>query len=251
MSGHSKWSSIKHKKGAADAKRGKVFTRLTRAIIVAAREGGGNPDMNSTLANAIQKAKDNNMPADTIQRAIKRGTGELEGMTFEQVTYEGYGPGGVAVMVDVLTDNRNRSAADIRNIFARAGGNLGATGSVAWMFERMGVILVPKNGSIDEDDLLGIAIEAGAEDMTAEDDQFQIVCDPADLMAVRGTLEENDITFSSAEVTMLPKSTQKLDADTAKKALRLMDALEEHDDVQEVYSNFDIPADVMEQVAGE
>jgi len=251
MSGHSKWSSIKHKKGAADAKRGKVFTRLTRAIIVAAREGGGNPDMNSTLANAIQKAKDNNMPADTIQRAIKRGTGELEGMTFEQVTYEGYGPGGVAVMVDILTDNRNRSAADIRNIFARAGGNLGATGSVAWMFERRGVILVPKDGGVDEDDLLGIAIEAGAEDMTAEDDQFQIVCDPADLMAVRSTLEENDITFSSAEVTMLPKSTQKLDADTAKKALRLMDALEEHDDVQEVYSNFDIPADVMEQVAGE
>jgi YebC/PmpR family DNA-binding regulatory protein len=172
-------------------------------------------------------------------------------MTFEQVTYEGYGPGGVAVMVDILTDNRNRSAADIRNIFARAGGNLGATGSVAWMFERRGVILVPKDGGVDEDDLLGIAIEAGAEDMTAEDDQFQIVCDPADLMAVRSTLEENDITFSSAEVTMLPKSTQKVDADTAKKALRLMDALEEHDDVQEVYSNFDIPADVMEQVAGE
>jgi len=184
---------------------------------VAAREGGGNPDMNSTLANAIQKAKDTNMPADTIQRAIKRGTGELEGMTFEQVTYEGYGPSGVAVMVDVLTDNRNRSAADIRNIFARAGGNLGATGSVAWMFERTGVILVPKDGRIDEDDLLGIAIEAGAEDMTAEDDQFQIVCDPADLMTVRGTLDENEIAFTSAEVTMLPKSTQKLDAGAAKK----------------------------------
>jgi len=249
MSGHSKWASIKHKKGAVDAKRGKLFTRLARAIIVAAREGGGNPDMNSALANAVQKAKDNNMPADNIQRAIKRGTGELEGVTYEQVTYEGYGPSGVAVIVEVLTDNRNRSAADIRNIFSRAGGNLGATGSVGWMFERKGIILVPKDGAIGEDDLLGIVIEAGAEDMTSEDDQFQIVTDPADLMAVRAALEAGEVAFTSAELTMLPKSVQSLDAGTAKKVLRLMDALEDHDDVQEVYSNFDIPAEVMEQVA--
>lgn len=207
--------------------------------------------MNNALANAVQKAKDNNMPADNISRAIKRGTGELEGMTFEQVTYEGYGPSGVAVMVEVLTDNRNRSAADIRNIFSRAGGNLGATGSVAWMFERKGIILVPKAEGLGEDDLLGIVIDAGAEDMTAEDDQFEIVCDPVDLMTVRAALENSQIAFSSAEATMLPKSMEKLDAVAAKKVLRLIDALEEHDDVQEVYANFDISADVMEQVAGE
>ncbi len=250
MSGHSKWSSIKHKKGAVDAKRGKLFTRLTRAIIVAAREGGGNPDMNSALANAIQKARDNNMPADNIQRAVKRGTGELEGVIFESVTYEGYGPSGVAILVEVLTDNRNRSAADMRNIFSRAGGNLGASGSVAWMFDRKGVILVPKDGSVAEDALLAIVIDAGAEDMTSEDDQFQIVCDQADLMKVRQALEGSGVEFVSAEATMLPKSTQELDAVTAKKVLRLMDALEEYEDVQEVYSNFDISAEVMEQVAG-
>ena len=205
--------------------------------------------MNSALANAVQKAKDNNMPADNIQRAIKRGTGELEGVTYEQVTYEGYGPSGVAVIVEVLTDNRNRSAADIRNIFSRAGGNLGATGSVGWMFERKGIILVPKDGAIGEDDLLGIVIEAGAEDMTSEDDQFQIVTDPADLMAVRAALEAGEVAFTSAELTMLPKSVQSLDAGTAKKVLRLMDALEDHDDVQEVYANFDIPEEVLEEAA--
>lgn len=251
MSGHSKWHSIRHKKGAQDAKRGKLFTRLTHAIIVAAREGGGSPDTNTALAHAIQKARDNNMPADNIGRAIKRGTGELEGMTFEHVTYEGYGPSGVAIMVEVLTDNRRRSAADMRNIFSRAGGNLGATGSVAWMFERKGVILVPKDGSLDEDELLATVVDAGAEDMTTEDDQFQIVCDPADLMAVRAALEGHGIAFASAEQTMLPQSTQELDADVAKRVLRLMDALEEHDDVQEVYANFDIPAEVMERVAVE
>lgn len=251
MSGHSKWASIKHKKGAQDAKRGKLFSRLARAIIMAAREGGGNADMNAALANAVQKAKDANMPADNIDRAIKRGTGELEGVSFEHVTYEGYGPSGVAILVDALTDNRRRSAADMRNIFTRSGGNLGAGGSVAWMFERKGLVLVPRDGSIDEDDLLGMVIDAGAEDMTSEEDHFEIVTAPEDLMQVRGALEQNEVAFTSAEQTMVPKSTQKLDATSAKKVLRLMDALEEHDDVQEVYSNFDIPADVMEQVAAE
>lgn len=206
--------------------------------------------MNSALATAIQKAKDNNMPAENIQRAVKRGTGELEGVTYEPVTYEGYGPSGVAILVEALTDNRNRTAADMRNIFSRSGGNLGASGSVAWMFDKKGVILVPTDGAVDEDDLLGIVIDAGAEDMRSEDDQFEIVSDAADLGKVRAALEENDIGFTSAEVTMLPKSTEQLDVSTAKKVLRLMDALEEQDDVQEVYSNFDIPADVMEEIAG-
>ncbi|RJQ50809.1 MAG: YebC/PmpR family DNA-binding transcriptional regulator [Actinobacteria bacterium] len=251
MSGHSKWHSIKHKKGAVDAKRGKLFTRLTRAIIVAAREGGGNPDMNSALANAIQKAKENNMPADNIQRAIKRGTGELEGVSYEPVLYEGYGPSGVAVMVEALTDNRNRTAADIRNIFSRSGGNLAGSGSVAWMFDKKGVVLVPKQGAPDEDDLLGVVLEAGAEDMRSEDDQFEIVSAPADLSKVREALAASGIQFTSAEQMMMPKTTERLDAATAKKVLRLMDALEDQDDVQEVYANFDIPDDVMEQVAGE
>ncbi len=187
MSGHSKWHSIKHKKGAVDAKRGKLFTRLTRAIIAAAREGGGNPDMNSALANAIEKAKAANMPNDNIQRAIKRGTGELEGASYEHVLYEGYGPAGVAVMVEALTDNRNRTAADVRNIFSRAGGNLAGSGAVAWMFDKKGVVLVPKD-NLEEDELLAIVLDAGAEDVRTEDDQYEILSDPSDLSKVRGAL---------------------------------------------------------------
>jgi len=244
MSGHSKWAQIKHKKIKEDAKRGRIFSRLSRAIMVAAKEGGGNPDLNPTLAAAIQKAKDYNMPHENIERAIKRGTGELGEARFEHIIYEGYGPNGVAIMVHVLTDNRKRAAADIRSIFSRHQGNLGATGCVSWMFDKKGHILINKGEGIDEDELLIITIEAGAEDIKAQNDHYEIITFPADLIGVRKTLEEHGITPDSAEITMLPKSTVKLNKEEAKKVLRLMDALEEHDDVQEIYANFDIPDEI-------
>ncbi len=252
MSGHSKWHSIKHKKSKEDVKRGKMFSKLSRAITVAAREGGGIPDGNATLALAVQKAKDYNMPAATIERAIKKGTGELGGAeSFEKIIYEGYGPAGVAVMVDVMTDNRNRTASDIRNIFSKYGGNLGTTGCVAWIFDRKGVILVGMEEAIDEDKLLSVVIEAGAEDMKSEDDHFEIITDPVDLKTVRDALENAGINFTSALVTMLPKDMVKLSKGDAKKALKLMDALEDHDDIQDVYSNFDIPDEVMDELINE
>jgi YebC/PmpR family DNA-binding regulatory protein len=251
MSGHSKWSSIKHKKGAEDAKRGQLFSKLSRGIMVAAKEGGGNPDMNVSLANAIEKAKSYSMPKENIERAIKRGTGESGGVVFENITYEGYGVNGVAVMVDVMTDNRNRAAADVRRIFNRAGGSLGTSGSVNWMFERKGVILVNRDTGVEEDDLLEIALEAGAEDMNAEDDQFEITTDAEGFRGVLEILQAKEIAFVSAEITMLPKNTVQLDKDGAKKILRLIDALEENDDVQEVYSNFDIPDEVLEELSRE
>lgn len=251
MSGHSKWSSIKHKKGAEDAKRGQLFSKLSRGIMVAAKEGGGNPEMNVSLANAIEKAKSYSMPKDNIERAIKRGTGESGGVVFENITYEGYGVNGVAVMVDVMTDNRNRAAADVRRIFNRAGGSLGTTGSVGWMFERKGVIMVNRETGVDEDDLLEIALEAGAEDMNAEDDQFEITTAAEGFRGVLEILQAKEIAFVSAEITMLPKNTVQLDKDGAKKILRLIDALEENDDVQEVYSNFDIPDEVLEELSRE
>ena len=251
MSGHSKWSSIKHKKGAADAKRGKLFSKLSRAIIVAAREGGPDPEANATLAAAIQKARDSSMPKDNIERAVARGAGATADAAeaFETVTYEGYGPGGVAVYVEVLTDNRNRTAAEVRHIFARNDGNLGTSGSVAWLFERKGVVLVPAGG-VDEDDLMLAAADGGAEDVELDGSSYQVTSAPDDLAAVRAALEGAGVAYESAELTMLAKTTVAVeDEATAKKLLRLMDALEDSDDVQAVHANFDIPEGMLEEVA--
>ncbi|MBI5869594.1 MAG: YebC/PmpR family DNA-binding transcriptional regulator [Actinobacteria bacterium] len=248
MSGHSKWSSIKHKKGAADAKRGQLFSKLSRAITVAAKEGGGDPSANATLATAIQKAKDNSMPKDNIERAIAKGAGGGEGETYETIIYEGYGPNGVAVLVEAMTDNRNRTAADIRNIFNRTNGKLGETGTVAWMFERKGSIVVEASAA-DEDTLMTVAIEAGAEDVSQDEHIYEIVTDPSDFMAVRGALEEAGIAFTSAELAMLPKNTVQLEQSDAKKMLRLMESLEDCDDVQEVHANFDISEEILEELA--
>jgi YebC/PmpR family DNA-binding regulatory protein len=251
MSGHSKWSTIKHKKAAEDAKKGKLFSKLSRAIIVAAREGGGNPELNVALANAIEKAKSYSMPKENIERAIKRGTGEIGGSAYENITYEGYGANGVAIMVDVMTDNRNRAASDIRRIFSRGGGSLGTSGCVSWMFEKKGIIIVNKAEGIDEDQLLEVALEAGAEDVRAEDDHYEIITDVESFRGVVEGLEKGNIPFSSAEVTMLPKNIVPLDKENAKKVLRLMDMLEDYEDVQEVYANFDIPDEIMEEISRE
>ena len=250
MSGHSKWSSIKHKKGAADAKRGQLFSKLSRAIIVAAREGGPDPDGNHALANAIQKARDASMPKENIERAIARGSGAgADGQAYETVTYEGYGPNGVAVLVEAVTDNRNRTSADVRHVFAKNDGNLGASGSVAWLFERKGVVLVDA-GSVDEDSLTLAAAEGGADDVTREGSSFQIVSAPEALPDVRRALNDAGIAYDEADLTMLPKTTVEIDDESAaKKLLRLVDALEENDDVQDVYANFDIPERVLEAVA--
>jgi YebC/PmpR family DNA-binding regulatory protein len=249
MSGHSKWAGIKHKKALVDAKRGKLFGKLARAITVAAREGGGDPDHNATLAQAIVKAKDANMPHDNIERAVKKGSGAGSDVeTYHHLTYEGYGPSGVAVYVTALTDNKNRTAADIRYIFDRVGGKLGTDGSVSWMFERKGVIFVDAAGR-DEEELMMAAIEAGAEDVLAEGDAFEIRCGAADFMAVRKNLDEAGISYTSAELTMIPKNTVAVDEADARRTLRLLDALEDNDDVQEVYANFDVTDDVMELLA--
>jgi YebC/PmpR family DNA-binding regulatory protein len=246
MSGHSKWSSIKHKKGAADAKRGKLFSKLSRAIIVAAREGGPDPDGNATLATAIQKARDNSMPKDNIERAIARGAGTAsDGDAYEHVTYEGYGPSGVALFVEALTDNRNRTASDVRHIFTKNDGSLGESGSVAWLFERKGVVLVAD--SVDEEELTFAAADGGAEDVVREGSSFEVISSPDDLQTVRAALEGAGISYESADLTMLPKTTVPVeDESAAKKLLRLMDALEENDDVQDVYANFDIPERILE-----
>jgi YebC/PmpR family DNA-binding regulatory protein len=249
MSGHSKWSSIKHKKGAVDAKRGKLFSKLSRAIIVAAKEGGPDPDANATLATAVQKARDNSMPKDNIERAIARGAGtSSDGDAYEHITYEGYGPNGVAVFVEALTDNRNRTAADVRHIFAKHDGNLGEAGSVAWLFERKGVVLVPD--AADEDEVMLAAADGGAEDVSREGSSYEVTAAPEDLPAVRAALDSAGISYDSAELTMLPKTAVPVEDEAAvKKLLRLMDALEENDDVQEVYANFDIPEGILEAVA--
>lgn len=250
MSGHSKWAGIKHKKALVDAKRGNLFGKLARAITVAAREGGGDPEHNATLAQAIVKAKDANMPHDNIERAIKKGSGAgSDADSYQHLTYEGYGPNGVAIYVTALSDNKNRTAADVRYIFDRAGGKLGTDGSVSWMFERKGVIFVDAAG-VNEDELMMAAIDAGAEDVLAEGDVFEIRCDVTDFMNVRRGLEEAGIAYASAELTMIPKNTVALDEADARKTLRLLDALEENDDVQEVHANFDISDDVMEALAG-
>ncbi|NLE74442.1 MAG: YebC/PmpR family DNA-binding transcriptional regulator [Actinobacteria bacterium] len=246
MAGHSKWSGIKHKKAAADAKRGKEFAKLSRAITVAAKEGGGDPDHNAALVQAIQKAKDANMPNDNVDRAIKKGTGAgSEAENYQHLTYEGYGPNGVAVYVAVLTDNKNRSAADMRHIFDRAGGKLGTDGSVGWIFERKGVIFVDA-GTYNEDDVMMAALDGGAEDVLTEGDSIEIHTDPSEFMAVRATLEAAGIGFTSAELTMIPSTTVVLDEADARKTLRLLENLEDHDDVQEVFANFDIPDHIME-----
>lgn len=250
MSGHSKWAGIKHKKALVDAKRGKMFGKLGRAITVAAREGGGDPVHNATLAQAIVKAKDANMPHDNIDRAIKKGSGAgSDAETYQHLTYEGYGPNGVAVYVTALTDNKNRTAADVRYAFDRVGGKLGTDGSVSWMFERKGVIFVDAAGR-DEEELMMTAIEAGADDVVSESGVFEIRCEVTDFMTVRANLEAAGIVYSSAELTMIPKNTVALDESDARKTFRLLDALEDNDDVQEVYANFDIPDDVMEALAG-
>jgi YebC/PmpR family DNA-binding regulatory protein len=249
VSGHSKWSSIKHKKGAADAKRGKLFSKLSRAIIVAAKEGGPDPAGNLALQNAIEKARSYSMPKDNIERAIARGSGQdSDAGAFETIVYEGYGAGGIAVMVEALTDNRNRTASEVRHLFAKNDGNLGETGGVAWLFERRGVVLV--DGSADEDELMLAAAEGGADDIERDGSSWQITSAPEQLAALRSAVEAAGFTVDSAELTMIPKTTIEVDDETqAKKILRLIDALEDNDDVQEVYANFDIPERVLEEVA--
>jgi YebC/PmpR family DNA-binding regulatory protein len=248
MSGHSKWHSIKHKKGAADKARGKLFAKLIKQIEVAARDGGGDVEGNATLRAMVQKARDNSVPTDTIERAIKRGTGELEGVRYEPASYEGYATGGVAVYVECLTDNRNRTGQEIKNGFVRNGGSLAEPGAVAWQFERKGVILVEKQAAT-EDDLMLAALDAGAEDIVDEGDTWRITTAPTDLHAVRSALEAAPIPITNADLTMLPTQTVPLtDEATARGVVRLIDALEDNDDVQAVYANFDIPDDVLQAV---
>ena len=249
MSGHSKWASIKHKKKAVDAKRGALFTKLTRAITVAARDGGGDPDGNPALALAVQKARDASMPKDNIERAINKGTGaDQDADEFERIVYEGYGPGGVAILVEALTDNRNRTGSEVRHTFTKHGGNLGEPGSVAYLFDKRGVIVVDAT-RYEEDDLLP-AIEAGALDVTVDDDVFEILTEPGDLTAVRAALEEAGVELESAEVGQHPKTRVPIDEETATKLVRLIEALEDNDDVDEVHANFDVDAAVLERVAG-
>jgi len=251
MSGHSKWSTIKHKKGAADARRGKLFSKLTRAIIVAAKEGGPDPAANLALQNAIEKARSYSMPKDTIDRAIAKGAGsDADGSDFETVVYEGYGPSGVAVIVEALTDNRNRTAGEVRHTFAKNDGNLGGSGAVAWLFERRGVVTVAVDGA-DEDELMLAAAEGGADDVTRDGSSFQVLSAPESLAAVREAVEAAGFSVDNAELTMLPKTTVEVaDENDAKKVLRLLEQLEDNDDVQDVYANFDIPEQVLEAVAG-
>jgi YebC/PmpR family DNA-binding regulatory protein len=250
LSGHSKWSSIKHKKGAADAKRGKLFSKLTRAIIVAAKEGGGDPANNATLAAAIEKAKSYSMPKDNIERAVAKGSGEgADAANFEAIVYEGYGPEGVAVIVEALTDNRNRTAAEVRHLFSKHGGNLGATGAVAWQFERRGVVLVAGEG-VDEDELVLTAADAGAEDVERDGETYVVSSWPDELTSVRQALEGAGYALESVGLQMVPKTTVAIAEEaTAKQVVRLVEGLEDNDDVQDVYANFDIPEAVLEAAA--
>jgi YebC/PmpR family DNA-binding regulatory protein len=248
MSGHSKWSSIKHKKALVDARRGKAFTKLIRELTSAAKAGGGSPDMNPRLRTAVAAAKNANMPADTIQRAIKKGTGELPGEVYEEVTYEGYGAGGVAVLVDVLTDNRNRTVAEIRHLFSKHGGNLGENGCVAWMFGRIGLITLDVS-QLQEDALLELVLEAGGDDVRIEDDVYEIRTTPETFEDVRVALEERHLTLGVAEITMLPQNTVPVEGKQAEQVVRLMEALDDHDDVRKAYANFDIPDAVLAELA--
>ncbi|MCD6221436.1 YebC/PmpR family DNA-binding transcriptional regulator [bacterium] len=247
MSGHSKWHSIKHKKMATDQKRGKIFTKLIKEIMVATKMGGANPETNPRLRMAIEKAKSYNMPNDNIQRAIKKGSGAEGGVNYEQVSYEGYGPGGVAIYVEVLTDNKNRAASEIRSIFSRHNGNLAGQGSVAWIFERKGLITVKKEKS-EEDKLFEIVLEAGAEDMKTEKDTYEIITTPENFEDVKKALQDNQIEIESASVTLIPKNTVKVEGKEAEQLLKLLDDLEEDEDVQGVYANFDIPDEILETI---
>ena len=249
MSGHSKWATTKHQKAAKDKVRGKLFAKLIRQIEVAAREGGGDPAANATLRTMVEKARDASVPLDTIDRAIKRGTGELEGVTYVAATYEGYAPNGVAVIAEVLTDNRNRAGSEIKNIFTRNGGSLAEPGAVAWQFHRKGVMIVDKTSGVSEDDLMMAALEAGAEDVADQGDTWQVTTEPGDFNAVRTALEEAGVPMASADLTLLPTTAVPLENEAdARKVLRLVDALEDHDDVQAVNANFDIPDAVLQSV---
>ncbi len=245
MSGHSKWSSIKHKKGAADAKRGKIFTKLIKEITVAARMGGGDPDGNPRLRSAVAAAKAENMPKENIERGIKKGTGELEGVSYEEANYEGYGPGGVAVLIDCLTDNKNRTVADIKHLFERHGGNLGEPGCVAWMFEQKGLMVFEKD-KVDEEELFDLALEAGAEDVREEETEFEVITEPSDFESVKQAIDNAGLSYTLAEVTKIPTNTVKVEGKKAQQTLNLMQSIEDHDDVSHVYANCDIPDDVME-----
>jgi len=250
MSGHSKWAQTKHKKAAIDAKRGKLFTKLTKEIIIAARTGGGDPDGNARLRLAMEKARDANMPSDNIKRAVMRGTGELPGVSYEESIYEGYGPGGVAMLIEVLTDNKNRTVSEIRHVMSKHGGNLGEAGCVAWLFEKKGYILVDKK-TVDEDTIMSIALDAGAEDMRndPEEENYEITTAPEDLRKVKESLEKAGIELAMAEVTMLPKNYIRLDEKDAEQMMKLMEAIEDHDDVQNIYANFDVSDEVMHRVS--
>lgn len=247
MSGHSKWSTIKRKKGAADAKRGKIFTKLIKEITVAARQGGGDPTGNPRLRSAISTARTANMPMENIDRAIKKGTGELEGMIFEEITYEGYGPGGAAVLVEVVTDNKKRIVSEVRHTFSKYNGSMGEAGCVAWMFDKRGLFVFDRN-SVDEDTLMEVAIDAGAQDVVEGESEFEVLTEPQDFETVKEAFEEKGLTPLSAEVTMIPQSTVKLEGRDAEVMLRLLDILEDNDDVQNVYANFDISEEDLEKI---
>lgn len=246
MSGHSKWASIKHKKAATDAKRGALFTKLIKELTAAARSGGGNPENNVRLRAAITRAKTQNMPLSNIDNAIKKGTGELPGVVYEEMSYEGYGPNGVAIFIETLTDNKNRTSAELRNLFSKKNGNMAGSGSVAWLFHKKGFMVIDKK-EIEEDKLMTIALDAGAEDMKVEAETFEITTAPADFEKVRKALEEKKIKMQNAEVTMIPSSTVKVTGADAKNVLELVESLEDHEDVQHVYANFDIPDDILEE----
>jgi YebC/PmpR family DNA-binding regulatory protein len=250
MSGHSHWATIKHKKGAIDAKRGKLWSKLSRAIIIAARHGGGDPTMNLKLRYAIDKARQVSMPKDNIERAIKRGTGDVEGMVFEEITYEGIGPGGVGVLVDVVTDNRNRTAGEVRKIFERGGGKMGSAGNVAFRFERKGVFSINAAG-VDEDTLMGVVLDAGADDLKRSGNTFDVTCDPSAFAKVQEALQKNNIPTVVSEISQVGKAPIDADAETAKKVVRLMEALDDHDDVQNVYSDLNMSEELMAEVAKE
>ncbi len=248
MSGHSKWSTIKHKKGKEDARRGKIFTKLIKEITIAARMGGGDPTGNPRLRSAIQAAKAENMPKENIERAIKKGTGELPGVSYEEATFEGYGPGGVAVLVEILSDNRKRTVADIRHIFSKNAGNLGEAGCVSWMFDKKGLIVFEKD-KVDEEKLMDLALEAGAQDVQETDKEYEVITEPADFERVKKQLDEAKLTPTYAEISMVPQSTVRLTGKEAQQMLRLMESLEDSEDVQHVYANFDIPDEELEQLS--
>jgi YebC/PmpR family DNA-binding regulatory protein len=250
MSGHSKWATIKRKKGELDAKRGKIFSKILREIVIAAKKGGGNPETNPALRTVIAKAKSVNMPADNIKRAIQRGTGEIEGANYEEITYEGYGPGGTAIYVEATTDNRNRTSADIRAIFSKCGGSLGEAGCVSWMFQKKGIISIPKNNA-NEEEILSLALEAGAEDVQITEDSYDIITLPENFEKVKASIDAKKIQYEVAEISMIPKSYIKVTGNEARQLLNLIEALEDNDDVSNVYANFDIPDDELKSIQGE